>query len=355
MPLHPLGRNFADVLKEDGDKIVYADELGFDQAWVGEHFSATTEPITSPMMFMASLLPRTRKIKMCTGVIALPNHHPVIVAGEAAMFDHMSGGRFIMGIGPGGLGSDMEVFGNLDAGVRTERMQESIRTILQIWSQDAPYDIQGKHWPVKLTDVIMPEMGIGFMAKPLQQPHPPLALSSMSPASGSVAFAAKQGWTAVTANFVPEATVISHWEKYVEGCEAGGHTPDGKNWSVARNLVIGDSDAEAEDWLFDPDGSSYFYFNYLWEVMKGAGATAVMAPPGMEDDEVTIEDLIRASVVYGSSATVTEKILNLRQKTGPFGTLLMAGLDGSGPNLDRERSTMRRLAEEVAPAIRRAG
>lgn len=354
MPLHPASKSFVEVLKENGDKIAYADELGFDEAWVGEHFSATTEPITSPLIFLASLLHRTKTIKLCTGVIALPNHHPVTVAGEVAMFDHMAEGRFVFGIGPGGLASDMELFGNLDAGVRNERLAESISTILKIWSQDAPYDIPGKHWPVKLTENIVPELGIGYMGKPYQQPHPPIALSSMSPDSGSVSYAAKQGWIPITANFAPESTVISHWKRYVQGCEAAGRPATGKDWSVARNVLIGESDAQAEDWLLDPKGSNYYYFNYLWEVLKRADYTDVMKPLGMPNEEVTVETLIKASVLYGSSRTVTEKLISLRERSGPFGTLLMASMDGSGENRDREWISMRRLAEEVAPAVRRA-
>lgn len=355
MPLHPATRPLSEVLKENAEKVIYADGLGYDQAWVGEHYSASTEPIAAPLVFLASLLPRTRRIKLATGVIALPNHHPAHVAAQVAVFDHLSEGRFMFGIGPGGLASDMELFGNLDAGVRNERMAESIRTILQIWSQDPPYDIPGKHWPIRLTENIVPELGIGYMAKPYQQPHPPIALSSMSPDSGSVSHAAKMGWIPITANFAPESTVISHWKRYTQGCEAAGRPATGADWSVARNVMIGESDAQAEDWLLDPKGSNYYYFNYLWEVLKRADYTAVMKPLDMPDADVTVEALIKAAVLYGSAKTVTEKLLSLRERSGPFGTLLMASMDGSGDNLERERISMRRLAEEVAPAVRRAG
>lgn len=353
MPLHPATRNYRDVLQENTDKIILADKLGFAEAWVGEHQSATTEPVTSPLIFLASLLPQTKTIKLGTGVIALPNHHPVTVAAEVAMFDHMAEGRFLFGIGPGGLASDMELFGNLDAQIRNERLAESIATILKIWSQDPPYDIPGKHWPVKLTENIVEELGIGYMPKPFQLPHPPIALSSMSPDSSSVSFAAKKGWVPITANFAPESTVISHWNRYVQGCEAAGREPTGRDWSVARNVLIADSDAQAEDWLLDPKGSNYYYFDYLWQVLKRADYTSVMKPTGMRDEDVTVEALIKAAVIYGSAKTVTEKLLSLRERSGPFGTLLMASMDGSGDNLERELISMRRLAEEVVPAINR--
>jgi alkanesulfonate monooxygenase SsuD/methylene tetrahydromethanopterin reductase-like flavin-dependent oxidoreductase (luciferase family) len=353
MPLHPASRPLVDVIKENTDKIILADQLGFDQAWIGEHFSCVTEPISSPMMFLASLIPQTKQIKFATGVIALPNHHPATVAAEAAQFDHMSKGRFIFGVGPGGLASDMELFGNLDADIRNERMAESLATILKIWSQDPPYEIPGKHWPIKIKDMLIPELGVGYMPKPYQKPHPVIALSSMSPDSGSVSYAAKRGWVPVTANFTPEGTVVGHWKKYVEGCEAAGRKATGEDWTVARNILIGESDAQAEDWVLDPKGSNYFYFDYLWQVLKKADYTIVAKPdPTMKDEDVTIEDIIKASVIYGSSKTVAKKINNLRERSGPWGTLLMGALDGSGNNLEREKITMKRLAQEVLPLIK---
>jgi alkanesulfonate monooxygenase SsuD/methylene tetrahydromethanopterin reductase-like flavin-dependent oxidoreductase (luciferase family) len=355
MPLSPASRPLVDVLKENTEKIVLADQLGFHEAWIGEHFSCVTEPIPSPMMFLASLIHLTKQIKFATGVIALPNHHPAIVAGEAAQFDHMSKGRFIFGVGPGGLASDMELFGNLDADIRNERMAESLSTILKIWSQDPPYEIPGKHWPIKIKDMLISELGVGYMGKPYQKPHPPIALSSMSPDSGSVKHAAKMGWIPVTANFTPEQTVVGHWKKYVEGCEAAGRKATGKDWTVARNIVIGESDAEAEDWLLDPKGSNQFYFDYLWQVLKKADYTIVAKPDlSIKDEDVTVESIIKASVIYGSSKTVAKKLDNLRERSGPFGTLLMGALDGSGKNLEREKTTMRRLAQEVLPLMKTA-
>lgn len=355
MPLHPADRPLLDTLKEDAEKIIYADTLGYHEAWVGEHFSATTEPITSPLMFLASLIPRTKSIKLCTGVICLPNKHPATVAAEVALFDHLSEGRFIFGIGPGGLASDMELFGNLDATVRNERLAEAISTILQIWSQDPPYDIPGTHWPIKLTENVVPELGVGYMAKPFQKPFPPIALSAMSPASDSVKIAAERGWRPVSANFAPESTVVSHWEKYAEGCEAAGRPASGDDWGVARNIIVAESDAQAEDWLLDPEGSNYYYFKYLWDVLVRADYTAVMKPePNMADEDVTIDAIIKASVIYGSSETVAEKIIDLRERSGPFGQLLMASMDMSGVNRDRELESMRRFAEEVLPVVNAA-
>jgi alkanesulfonate monooxygenase SsuD/methylene tetrahydromethanopterin reductase-like flavin-dependent oxidoreductase (luciferase family) len=354
MPLHPADRPMRDTIAENSEKIIHADRLGFDEAWVGEHFSASTEPFCAPMMLMASLIHRTKSIVFGTGVVGLPNHHPAIVAAEAAMFDHLSGGRFVFGIGPAGLASDHELFGNSDPTIRNERMMESIDHILAIWGQDPPYDFKGKHWHIKITDSIVPELGVGYLGKPFQKPHPPIAMSAMSPYSGSVKVAAERGWSPISANFCPEWIVGSHFKKYAEGCRAVGREPDGHDWRVARNLVVAESDQEALDWVMDPKGSNYYYFHYLWEVLKRADYTAVMkSDPKMADADVTVEGMIESMVIYGSAKTVTEKLLGFRERVGPFSTLLMASMDGSDQNRAREWGTMERLAREVLPAMRR--
>ncbi len=352
MPLHPPARPLHEICAEDADKIIYADSLGFDEAWVGEHFSAATEQISSPLMFMATLLHQTQRISFGTGVIGLPNHHPAIVAAEVALFDQMSRGRFMFGIGPTGLSSDHELFGNSDPVVRGERLMELIDIILRIWAQDPPYDIVGKHWQVRITDSVVPSLGVGFLSKPYQTPHPPISMSAMSPNSESVATAASRGWGVISANFAPEYTLASHWRKYLLGCAASGREPDGRQWRVARNVIVGESDQQALDWAMDPKGSNHYYFSYLWEVLQRANYTIVMRPdPAMANAPFGIEDMIDSMVVHGSARTVTEKLSAMRERVGPFGTLLMASMDGTGVNHSREWSTMRSLATEVVPAL----
>src|ERR1043166_3750279 len=114
MPVHPPGRSLSATLAEDTAKSLLADQLGYDELWMGEHFSATTEPFPSPLMFLANLITQTKSIQLGTAVINLPNHHPAIVAAEAAQFDHMSGGRFLFGVGSGGLAADFELFDVFD-------------------------------------------------------------------------------------------------------------------------------------------------------------------------------------------------------------------------------------------------
>ena len=137
MPIHPVGRNLTETLKEDREFAIYAEELGFVEGLFGEHVTDAAETITSGLIFIAWLLNETSTIKLGTGTVNIPNHHPAMVAAEVAMVDHMAEGRFIFGISPGGLMSDAEVFGNIDKD-RTAMLVEGINQVLEIWSSDPP-------------------------------------------------------------------------------------------------------------------------------------------------------------------------------------------------------------------------
>ena len=222
MPLHPPARPLADTLEEDRQAVLLADRLGFSEAWFGEHFSSTAEPIASPLAFFSSLVHQTRQIKFATGVLNLPQSHPAMVAAQVAQFDHLSRGRYLLGIGPGGLGSDFELLGIGDKETRSEMMLESIEAMQRIWAQDAPYSIPGKYWNVNITDFRFDGLGIGEMPKPYQQPHPQICLSIITPRSPSARMAGTRGWHPVSANFIQPRYIRSHWEAYAEGVESIG-------------------------------------------------------------------------------------------------------------------------------------
>jgi alkanesulfonate monooxygenase SsuD/methylene tetrahydromethanopterin reductase-like flavin-dependent oxidoreductase (luciferase family) len=353
MPVHPPGRLLAETLAEDEEKSLYADRLGFDELWLGEHFSATTEPIPSPLMFMAGLIPRTKNLTFGTAVICLPNHHPVKVAAEVAQFDHMSRGRFMLGIGVGGLFSDFELFDNGDRKVRERKAMESISMIERIWAQDPPYDLKGEFWNVQLKNAIIDELGIGYMPKPFRNGGPPISMSVSSRNSPTARVAAQRGWGIISANNVPREALNSHWEIYSKACADAGKPARGENWRVARNVMVAPSEAQARERVFSEQGSNRYFYTYMREVLSRVGLLTSLKPRAdMTDEEATVEVIAEASVIYGSPKTFLDKLVALREEIGPFGTLLMTGLDWSGVNRDWERESMRLLAQEVLPKFR---
>jgi alkanesulfonate monooxygenase SsuD/methylene tetrahydromethanopterin reductase-like flavin-dependent oxidoreductase (luciferase family) len=355
MPIHPKERPLADVLAEDSEKIILADRLGYSTAWVGEHLTAPTEPVTAPLLVLANVLPQTRNIKLATGVINIPIHHPMIVAAEVAQLDHMSRGRVIFGIGPGSLASDWEVFGTSDAKKREAMTIESVDFILRAWTENPPYRFDGKFWNFALEKNVIPELGIGEFIKPFQKPHPPVAMSIMSANSASAKVAGLRGWIPISANFSPEYSVATHWQKYLEGCDEAGRRPEEGIWYVCRNMLVAKSDQEAYDRAHDPAGALHFYYGYLWHGLKVGNHTKAIKPDlSVPDELVTVDQLIDSLAIFGSPRTVADKLLAFRERVGPFGHLVLGATDWRGKNRDWEQESMRLLATDVLPLLRNA-
>ena len=110
-PFHRAGENPTLALERDLELVQWLDYLGFDEAWIGEHHSAGWEIISSPEIFIGVAADRTKHIKLGTGVVSLPYHHPFMVANWMTQLDHMTRGRVMLGVGPGALPGDAYMMG----------------------------------------------------------------------------------------------------------------------------------------------------------------------------------------------------------------------------------------------------
>ena len=109
---------------------------------------------------------------------------------------------------------------------------------------------------------------------------------------------------------------------------------------MVKYVLVAGSDAEARTRVLSPQSSYRYAFGYLFEVLKRAGRLGgLKTHPDQPDSEVTVESIIEARVVYGSPQTVAEKLIAFRQDVGPFGTVLLTGVDWAGPNEAWERES----------------
>ncbi len=352
MPIHPPSRTYAETLKEDRELFVLADKLGFTEGFVGEHITDAAETITSGLIFIAWLLRETERIRLGTGTINLPNHHPAMVAAEVAMVDHMAEGRFIMGISPGGLMSDAEAMGNLGRN-RGAMFLEAIEQVLAIWAGEAPYDLKGEFWEISTAKTLMRDLGQGIIKQPYQSPHPPIVVTAASPFSSSASQAAERGWELISANFLQPKWVASHWPKFVEGAAKAGRAPDPKTWRVAKSIFVADDRSVAERYATEAGGPYHFYYRSLFTKLKSGGrAVQFKLDPDQPDDSLSVETIVDQLVSRGDVDQVVDGILAFREEVGDFGTLLYAGHDWQDPDLARR--SMRLMAEEVMPRVNAA-
>ena len=352
MPLHPLEKDWRVSLREDREAFILADELGFVEGYVGEHVTDKAENITSCITFIATLVDATKRIKLGTGTINMPNSHPATVASQIAMLDHLLDGRFLFGISPGGLLSDAEIFGNLDAD-RNAMFLEAINQVLAIWANEPPYNLKGKFWNISVERQFIPELGQGFVAKPLQKPHPPIVVTAVAPFSKGVTEAAARGWDPISANFLMPQWVKSHWPKYVEGCERVGRPALAANWRVAKSVFVADDEKTAKEYATGPKSPYRYYYEQLFTKLKKNGRIELFKTRrDQPDDEVTIDSVCDALITYGTPDKVTEEILKYRETVGDFGTMLYAGKDWTDKELGRRSMVL--MAEKVMPKVNAA-
>jgi alkanesulfonate monooxygenase SsuD/methylene tetrahydromethanopterin reductase-like flavin-dependent oxidoreductase (luciferase family) len=349
MPIHPVEKDWQLSLKEDREAFLLADELGFSEAYVGEHVTDRAENITSCIAFIAWLAAATKQIKLGTGTINMPNTHPAALAASIAMLDHMLDGRLIFGISPGGLLSDAEVFGNLEAD-RNAMFLEAINQVLDIWASEPPYNFQGKYWNISVQKTLMEDIGQGFIARPLQRPHPPIVVTAVAPFSKGVTEAAARGWDPISANFLMPAWVKSHWPKYVEGCERAGRAADAANWRVAKSVFVAKDAATAKAYATDPNGPYVYYYRSLFTKLKRGGRIELFKTRrDQPDEEVTLEAICDKLIIHGTPDSVADQLLAFQEETGPFGTLLYAGKDWKDRKLGRQSMIL--MAEKVLPLV----
>lgn len=355
MPVHPASRSPRDTLREDREIIILADQLGFHDAFVGEHLTDLVENITSSMMFQASLIHSTKNILLGTGTSNLAHVHPVLVACHAAMFDHLSEGRFILGVSPGALASDAEALGILDQD-RNQMFAESIEVILKLWQSDPPYniDLPNNRFKVTTQTTLDDFCHTGKMYKPYQRPRPEIVGTVVAPFSKGVIAMGEKDLHPISANFLYDQWLPSHWENYAQGKANVGLEASRADWRVARTIMVNDEDKVAREYGKSSEQSPYrFYYRNLGYKLRKGKRDAVFSLDGKTPEApVPLDDILDQLVIAGSVNHVVDEILKLHEKLGGFGELVYAGLDWADPGLSRRSMVL--MAEQVMPRVRQA-
>ncbi|MEO2141859.1 MAG: LLM class flavin-dependent oxidoreductase, partial [bacterium] len=186
-PFHRVGENPTLAMDRDLELVSWLDHLGYDEAWIGEHHSAGWETISSPELFMAVAADRTKHIKLGSGVISLPYHHPFMVANRMVQLDHMTHGRVMLGVGPGALPGDAYMLG-IDPTTQRQRMDEALGVILRLMTETEPITVKSDWF--ELREAML-------QLRPYTKPHMPISVASVQSPAG-VALAGKYGASILT-------------------------------------------------------------------------------------------------------------------------------------------------------------
>ncbi|WP_052341210.1 LLM class flavin-dependent oxidoreductase [Salinarimonas rosea] len=354
VPLHFPERPLADCWDDDLEMLVEADRLGFSEAWIGEHYCIRWENMPAPELLIAKALALTSRIRLGSGVHVVGYHHPAILAHKIAALDHLSRGRFMFGIGPGGTPSDFEMMGLEMKGAESrERMVEAIDMITALWDATEPSTREGRFWTLTVP-APNPKMSWQYHIRPYQAPHPPIAVAGTSPRSQTLRWGAARGYLPLSFFDLNVEILRSHRDVIAEGAREGGSAVAYRDWRIARVVYVAETDDEARRHVLESSMPRAFreYFRRVFFLVGGLGA--VKHDPEVPDAAVDVGYMLDNAWIVGGPETVARRLEALYREVGGFGTLLVAHFD-THPHPERFLRSLALLREEVLPRLRLEG
>ncbi|MBV9090120.1 MAG: LLM class flavin-dependent oxidoreductase [Mycobacteriaceae bacterium] len=320
-PFHPVGQSPTVALEYDLERTVALDRLGYDEAWFGEHHSGGYELIACPEVFIAAAAERTKHLKLGTGVVSLPYHHPLMVADRWVLLDHLTRGRVVFGAGPGALPSDAYMMG-IDPVEQRRMMQESLEAILALF-RAAPRDRIDRHsdW-FTLRDAQL-------HIRPYTWPYPEISTAAMISPSGP-RLAGNLGTSLLSLSMsVPGgyAAIENAWEIVIDQAgKAGREEPDRRGWRVLGIVHLADTRDQAID---DCTYGLQDFANYFGAAGFVPLANAV---EGKQSPREFVEDYAATgNCCIGTPDDAIAYIQDMLDRSGGFGTFLLLGHDWARP------------------------
>ncbi|QUD87617.1 LLM class flavin-dependent oxidoreductase [Phenylobacterium montanum] len=327
-PFHPLSENPTLALQRDLDLVTFMDQLGYDEAWIGEHHSAGYELIASPELFIATAAERTRTIRLGTGVSSLPYHHPLMLADRINQLDHITRGRVMLGCGPGSLPSDAFMMG-IPVAAQRDRMDEALADIVKL--------LRGETVTNKTDWYELSEARLQMT--PWSRPSVEIAVASQVSPTGATA-AGRHGLSMLSIGATSAGgfnALSSNWAIAEEKAKEHGNVMDRSGWRLVGPMHIAETREQAradcahglEQWVY--------YFR------------EVAALPLVADGEGDMIDQLIASgmAVIGTPDDAAAQIERLKAQSGGFGCFMF--MDHNWADWDRKKRSYELMARFVFP------
>jgi len=315
-PHHPIGENPTLQFQRDLELAAQLDRLGYDEFWCGEHHSTGWEIIASPEMFLAAAAQHTHRIKLGTGVVSLPYHHPFNVAQRIVQLDHMSQGRAIFGSGPGALPSDAHML-NIDPMLQRDRQDEAIGVIRRLLNGEERFSYACEWFT--LNDARL-------QLFPVQEDIP-FAVASMISPSG-MTLAGKHSTGVLSIGSMSNAgldALPTQWSFAEESAAKHGNTVNRDDWRVVMSWHIAETREQARKEA--REGLFRWHNEYNVGTLMRPDMEAFPTPEEALDG---IGDAAGASVI-GTPDDLVDAIRRMVEVTGGFGTVIGFAHDWASP------------------------
>ncbi|MBK5333892.1 MAG: LLM class flavin-dependent oxidoreductase [Ilumatobacteraceae bacterium] len=337
-PHHPLGESPTLQFQSDLELATHLDHLGYDEFWCGEHHSSGWEMIASPEMFLAAAGQVTSTIKLGTGVVSLPYHHPFNVAQRIVQLDHMTKGRAMFGSGPGALPSDARTMG-ISPMLLRDRQDEAMGVIIRLLNGDERFSYDSDWFTLH-------EAALQIL--PIQERMPMATASSISPSGMQIAGKYGIGVLSIASTSAEGLQALpTQWAFAEEAAAANGTTVDRRDWRVLMSWHIAETKEQARREAVH--GLHRWHNEYNVRVLGRPGATHVEDPWDLLDQVSESGAEGGGASVIGTPDDLIQAINNLQKVTGGFGVVL--GFAHDWANRENARRSWDMVARYVIPAI----
>lgn len=330
-PMHKTGVSPTLALHRDLELMRHLDDLGYHEAWIGEHHSAGSELIASPEVFIAAAAERTKRIKLGTGVNSLPYHHPFMLADRLVMLDHLTRGRMMFGAGPGQLTSDAAMLG-IDPLQQRPRMQQAFDVMMRLFRGETV---------TEHTDWFTCEEAVLQVA-----PYSDFDIcvaSTVSPSGSKLAGRYGTGLITIAATEPAAFEVLDYNAKvWQEESALHGHVADRDTWRLMGPMHIAETFEKAKE-------NCRYGLQWVWQYLRHIIPTGDGSP--WPDDYDDFVDFMNSTgrMVIGTPDMAIEQIERVQEKTGGFGAFLMMGADFADWHQTLRHYEL--FAEQVIPAV----
>ncbi len=334
-PHHPIGENPTLQLRSDLELVEHLDRLGYDEFWCGEHHSTGWETIASPEVFLAAAAERTHRIKLGTGVVSLPYHHPFMVAQRMVQLDHQSQGRVIFGSGPGALPSDAHTLG-LDPMVLRDRQDEAMGVIRRLFRGDERFSYESDWFTLR---------DARLQLRPLQENMEFVVASSVSPSGMTLAGKHEAGVLSVASTTREGMRSLPlQWSFAEESAAKHGNTVDRRSWRVVLSWHVAETRQEAREQA--RDGLLRHNNEYTVRTLAGREGPIYKTPDDAVDG-VAFSD--ESTAVIGTPDDLVARVHHILELTGGFGCVV--GFVHDWANRENTRRSWDMVARYVVPEV----
>lgn len=319
------------ALHRDLRLVEHLDYLGFDEVWVGEHHSCGTEIVADPMIFCATAIERTRTIKLGTGVLSIPYHNPLWTADRAILLDHLSRGRFMLGVGPGALPTDAHMIG-IHPSEQRRMLEEGFDAVVHLLTSDEPLTLETDWFKLVDAKCQVPRYSDFDMA----------VAAIASPSGPRLAGKHGAGLLSIGATMQIGADMLAlHWDVAEQMAAQNGKSVDRSKWRLVGPVHLAETREQA---MRDVEYGIQHWFDYL----QHTAAAPQFCPVG-ETLKERIDWVNETGVgVIGTPEDMVRQIESLwKQSNGGFGAYLSMAHDWANPSATDRNFEL--IAQQVMP------